>query len=272
MAGIPINLIIALTAVFGLCIGSFLNVLVWRLPREEGIGGRSRCPGCKSPLPWAQLLPIASYAMQRGRCRSCGKPISPRYPIIEAATAILFALAAWQSVSGGEIDYLFLAKALVVISLCVAIFIIDLEHYLILDSLVLPGMGAMILLNLALDFAAGAPVTGWGSATVSGIIGGFAAAAPFWLLWAVSKGKWMGFGDVKYAGFMGLALGVPVIATSLFLAFMLGTAVSVVLLWTGRKELTSRVPFGTFLTIATVIGLFWGREIWDWYASLAGLR
>ncbi len=271
MLDIPPSIFITLIFLFGLCIGSFLNVLIWRLPREKKISGRSECPNCHRTLAWYELLPVVSFMMQRGSCRNCGKPISPRYPIIELATGIAFALVASQFFPHDIAEIILLAKLLFVVSLCIAIFVIDLEHYLILDVLVFPGIGVMLVLNALLDHFSVVSLVSLYSATGSGLFGALVGFLPFWFLWAISKGKWMGFGDVKYIIFMGLALGFTRTIVGLFLAFMVGAFFGLGLMATGKKQFSSKIPFGTFLTLATIMSLFWGHSLWEAYMSLIGL-
>lgn len=271
MLTIPPSIFTALLFLFGLCIGSFINVLVWRLPRERKISGRSECPNCHAKLPWYDLLPLLSYIVQRGSCRFCGKPISPRYPIIELATGLTFALIASQFFPGNIAELILLVKLLFVATLCIAIFVIDLEHYLILDVLIAPGVCGLLVLNALMDHFSGTNLVSLSSVTGSGLLGALAAFIPFWLIWTLSKGKWMGFGDVKYVIFMGLALGLTSTVVGLFLAFMIGAIAGIGLMATGKKQLSSKIPFGTFLTIATLISLLWGQSLWQAYGSLIGL-
>ncbi len=266
------NVFVVLVGLFGLLIGSFLNVIIWRLPRKSNIRGRSECPKCKAELKWHDLIPVVSYILQRGKCRYCGAGISVRYPLIELITGILFAVMAMHFYSPVAAEQLVLIRALIVVSFCVAIFVVDLEHYLILDALVFPGIAAMLLTGLGLDLMNHVSLLSLSGYTASGLLGAMFAFIPFWLLWYLSKGRWMGFGDVKFVLFMGLVLGFPVIFMGLFLAFMSGALISMFFLVSGKKQLSSRIPFGTFLAAATVIALIWGERLWHWYSVFAGLN
>jgi leader peptidase (prepilin peptidase) / N-methyltransferase len=271
-----VSLLIAAIAAFcfGTLIGSFLNVVIWRLPRSAGLGGRSQCPHCHAALGPANLVPLLSYAAQRGRCAQCGARISPRYPLIEAATGLLFAAAAVYVLAGGgsPASYLELARWLFIITVLITVFVIDLEHYLILDIVVFPAVGTILILNIVLDLAARQPLWSLGSHTVTGILAAALGAGFFYLLWLVSRGRWMGFGDVKLNLFLGLALGLPGMAVALFLAFMLGAVVGVGLIALRLKKLQSQVPFGTFLSTGALLVLFYGPSLWSWYARLVGWR
>lgn len=261
-------LFIVLSFIFGACIGSFLNVVIWRLPREEKLNGRSECPNCHHQLAWYDLIPVFSYLFLRGRCRYCQTKISPRYWMIELITASLFALATVVFFPTQNLDYILLLKLFFVIAVCIAVFVIDLEHYLILDKVIFPAIAGVLLFNLALDLFSHHRLLQLSSLTMSGLLAAAIAGIFFWLLWAISKGRWMGFGDVKFAVLMGLILGFPVIFIGLFLSFILGSLVGLPLVILGKKGLSSQIPFGTFLTISTIIALFWGNALWQWYFSL----
>src|SRR6476469_2055720 len=198
---------IAAAFVFGSCIGSFLNVLIWRLPREKSIGGRSQCPNCDHTLSWFDLLPLLSFLSTRGRCRYCQKPVSFRYPLIEVVTGFLFACAMYQVLPGDLINWLLYIKIAIALCVCVLVFVIDLEHFLILDRVVFPGWVIFIVLLIVNAFLKGSV-----HELAQSVLAGLGAGLGFWLLWFISKGKWMGYGDVKFVVLMGLMLGWPGIA------------------------------------------------------------
>ncbi len=239
--------------IFGTCIGSFLNVLIWRLPREKGVGGRSECPNCKHELAGYDLVPVLSYIFQKRKCRYCEKKISPRYALIEIVTGLFFGLAMYLNPVSDWLSWILLAKLIFVISICIVVFVIDLEHYLILDRVIYPAIFVVAVFAIAQQ------------TFLVNFLSGVFSALPFFLIWFFSKGKWMGLGDVKYLLFMGLALGFPSILVGLFLAFTIGAIVGVGLILAGKKEMSSKVPFGTFLTIATILALLWGPQIWQGY-------
>jgi prepilin signal peptidase PulO-like enzyme (type II secretory pathway) len=264
------NSIILLTAfIYGICIGSFLNVLIWRLPREETIKGRSQCPKCNHQLSWYDLVPVLSYAVQGGQCRYCRAKISPRYAIIEIITGLLFALMLWNSFPlelNNIAAWLVIARVALVTVICIVVFVVDLEHYLILDRVVYPGIALMLTLIIIQSLVA----NNFGI-LASGLLAAFLAFAVFWTLWFLSRGRWMGFGDVKFVGFMGLALGLPGIFVALFLSFTIGAVIGLLLIAFGGKEMGSKIPFGTFLSFATVLTMFYGTALWSMYWSLLGL-
>jgi leader peptidase (prepilin peptidase)/N-methyltransferase len=257
--------------VFGTLIGSFLNVVIWRLPRDAGLGGRSHCPNCHQKLAPFELLPILSYISSRGRCRQCHKPISLRYPAIELITGLLFVLA-WAHFQPAILhpaEWVMFIKALVVISAAVVIFVIDFEHFLILDRVLLTVGIKILVLNVALDLLLGHTMAN--SLLLSGLLGALAAGSIFWLIWFLSGGKWMGLGDVKLVILLGFTFGFAQVGILLLLAFWLGLAVSVILLATRQGNMHSRLPFGTFLSVAAVIMIFCGQPLLQWYLRLIGV-
>ena len=257
--------------VFGTLIGSFLNVVIWRLPRGKGLGGRSHCPNCHKKLLPFELLPLLSYISSGGRCRQCHRPISIRYPAIEAITGLLF-IAAWihfQPALAHPVEWLFFIKALVVISAVIVIFTIDFEHFLILDRVLLT-VGIMVLaLNFGTDLLMRNSLGN--SLILSGLAGALSGGGIFFLIWFLSGGKWMGLGDVKLVALLGFVFGFAQTGILLLLAFWFGLAVSIALLASRRATMASRLPFGTFLSAAAVIMLFCGQPLLHWYLRLIGL-
>lgn len=253
--------------VLGTIVGSFLNVLILRLPKEKTLGGRSYCPHCAHTLRSLDLVPVLSFLLLRGRCRYCNAPISWRYPAIELSTAALWLASFALYCPHNAFEWLLFVRLVFVISVSIVVFVIDFEHLLILDRILLPAAAVVLLCNVALD-ALGGSLFSIHSHTVSGIVAALVAGACFYALWFVSQGKWMGFGDVKLVAVLGLVLGWPQIFVSVLLAFWLGTLVAIPLLLAGRKALTSRVPFGTFLVVAQILTLWWGQRLLLWYVGL----
>ncbi len=265
---------VILAFVFGTAIGSFLNVVIWRLPQEQSLGGRSQCPHCHNTLRARELVPVLSYLALRRRCANCKQPISSRYMWIELLTGLLFAVSAYSlptALSSG-FEALTLVRLLFIISVLIVVFVIDLEHYLILDVVVLPAALVILGVNIALDLVHHQSLFSLSAYTGGGIVAAVLAGGFFWLIWRISKGLWMGFGDVKLNLVLGLVLGLPGIAVGLFLSFILGSVVGIGLIAFGQKQLSSRIPFGTFLSAATVITLFYGPALAAWYGQLIGWR
>lgn len=256
--------------IFGSLIGSFLNVVILRLPFNKSLSGRSSCPSCGYKLAYYDLVPIFSYLVLGGKCRKCRKTISPRYFFIELATGACFALAGLYLLSFPSFDYLSLIRFFVAISFFVAIFVIDLEHFIILDKLLILGSVYFVILNFAQDVQNGSLSLGAHSYLAGGVLAGLVACAAFFCLWYFSSGKWMGFGDVKLVFLLGLILGWPEVLVMLLLAFWLGALVSLPLLALRKKQLHSALPFGTFLTLASFITMFYGKNLLEWYMKIIG--
>lgn len=254
---------------FGASIGSFLNVVIWRLPRQETLGGRSHCPHCHKQLTARELFPLLSFVFLGKKCAGCRQKISWRYFAIESVCGGLF-LWAWLVLApAAGFDVLLVLRAWLVISLMLIIFMVDLEHYIILDSVLIFGALAVCAINIVLASQVG-PWWLVRGEFVSGIMAAVLSALPFFVLWFLSGGQWMGFGDVKLALLLGLIFGWPLAAVCLFLGIVLGGVVSAGLLLNKAKTLKSRVPLGTFLSVAAVISLFYGQRLLAWYLALLG--
>ncbi len=211
--------------VLGLMVGSFVNVLIDRLPKGESIGGRSHCDHCNKTLRWYELIPVLSYFMQRGKCRRCHTGLSMQYPLVEIITAVGFTLLHA------------LPEYLLFISLLV-IFVADLKYQIIPDSMIVLGILGAVLMGAHLIPA----------------LGSFAF---LYLLWAVTRGKGLGFGDVKFAFFMGLLLGFPGVVIAFYIAFLTGALVGVILMIGRHKTWKSKIAFGPFLVVGTVAAAIW---------------
>jgi leader peptidase (prepilin peptidase) / N-methyltransferase len=245
---------IVLAALGGLIIGSFLNVVAYRLPRGESLAHPpSRCPSCEAPVRPYDNIPVLSWLLLRGRCRSCEAPISARYPIVEGLTGALWALvmwARWDDASG-------IALGIVLVTILIPIAIIDFEHRIIPNRITAPAAVVAIAIGLALDM----------DFVVEQLIAG-AAAGGFFLLAAIAYPRGMGMGDVKLAGVMGLYLGRAV-GLAVLIGLVAGVVVGAVIIARlgasqGRK---TAVPFGPFLALGAVIAIFAGDAVADSYAD-----
>jgi leader peptidase (prepilin peptidase)/N-methyltransferase len=241
---------IALAGVLGALVGSFLNVVIHRLPRHESlVAPGSRCPACGKPVAPYDNVPVLSWLALRGRCRRCGEPISPRYPLVELSTAATF--AAVVAIRGADADLLL---ELPFVAGLIALAGIDLDHRLLPNRIVYP-MAAWAPVALALTDAGELP---------EHLIAG---AATFLLLLAavLVHPAGMGMGDVKLGGTMGLYLGVSV-APALLVAFAAGTAAGLVII--AREGASARkkaVPFGVFLALGGIVGVLVGPDLVDLY-------
>jgi len=301
--------------VFGLCVGSFLNAVIFRLEKGESIVfagtkslrkglspfsrmARSYCPRCKHTLAWYDLLPVLSFFMLRGKCGYCGKKISIQYPMVEIATGILFALVTNYQLPITNLQSIFqlpitnyqllipLIYYFYISSVLIVIFVYDLKHYIIPDKILFPTIGISILYHVSSIMQANNNASYIIHHTLYSHLGSAIIASGFFLsLVLVSRGRWMGLGDVKLAFLMGLVLGWPNILVALFLAFTLGAIVGLALILASRSSASfeeaelpkmagqhysfkSEIPFAPFLIIGTFMALFWGNQIVSWYLGM----
>lgn len=255
------GLLVLLCGLLGLAIGSFLNVVIWRVPRKESVvRPPSHCPQCETPIRPADNVPVLSWLLLRGKCRHCGNPIPVRYPLVEASNGVLFAVVAVRFGASWELPaYLVLTAALLAIS------IIDLEHFIVPDRITAPlTVSALALLGLA---ALAEGNGGWRLGRT--LLGGVAYCA-FLLVLNLLYPKGMGFGDVKLAFPLGLYLGWlgwGQVFLGGFLAFLLGAVVGVGLIATKIKTRKDVVPFGPFLALGAMLTILWGDPILRWYTG-----
>lgn len=258
--------------VFGLIVGSFLNCLIYRIEKGESfLKGRSYCPNCKHVLNWQDLIPVFSFLILKGKCRYCQKPISWQYPLVETTTGILFVMILWFSTLQGQSFFpqglsLNLLYYLIITCFLIIIFVYDLKHYIIPDRVIYPAIA------IALIFSFQFLISNQFLIFNQLILSAFGAAAFFLLIVLISKGRWMGIGDIKLAFLMGLFLGFPNILVALFLAFFTGAVVGLILIVLQRKNLKSEIPFGPFLVTGTILAIFFGKEIINWYLNLCLLK
>jgi leader peptidase (prepilin peptidase)/N-methyltransferase len=251
----PIEL--AIVAFLGLAIGSFLNVVIHRLPRRESlVSPGSRCPACGYSLRAVDNIPVVSYLLLLGRCRQCRAPISARYPLVELATGVLFVLHYF--VFGWT---LLLAVRLLFAAAMIALFFIDLEHRLLPDRITLPGIATGLLASLFLP-------PGIRDALIGMIAGGG-------VLWAIGEAYYryaghegMGGGDVKMLAMIGAFLGWQLVIVTLVFSSIAGAVIGLVVIAARRGDMKYALPYGTFLGIAAVVSSLYGDRIVRWYAGL----
>ena len=255
--------LVACCAVIGLAIGSFLNVVIWRVPRGESVASPpSACPRCEARIAPRDNVPVLSWLLLRGRCRHCGESISVRYPLVEAGTALAFAgVAAFFGLSWALPAFLYLA------AISVALTLIDIDVKRLPNVIVLPSypVGA-VLLTLPLLFGS----NDFGD-LIRAAIGAAAMFGLYFVTWfAYPKG--MGFGDVKFAGVLGLYLGFlgwKELATGAFLAFLVGGVVGIALMLAGRRKV--KIPFGPYMITGAWLGILVGPALADVYLRVVGL-
>ena len=274
---VPFPLALVGVTVFGALIGSFLNVVIHRVPREESIVfPNSRCPSCGTAIRPYDNLPVLSWLVLRGRCRSCHSPIAARYPAVEALTALLFALVLLRD--GLSVQLL---PDLVFVAALDSLVIIDAEHMILPDVITLPGVGLALVAralvpNLdGLWFLTDGAMQGWPDWTVSlagAALGALAGGGTLWLLgwlWERLRGvEAMGLGDVKMMLAVGAYLGWPRTVLTLFLAVVAGSLTGVTLmLWRRDRDMQMLLPFGIFLGAGAIVALLAGHQIVGWYVS-----
>lgn len=246
--------------ILGSAIGSFLNVVIDRIPREESLNGRSHCDHCKKTLMPLDLVPVFSYVFLRGRCRYCGKGLSIQYPLIEALTGALFVLAFVLVRPVFDAGLLFL---LAVVSIMIAVFFTDLKEQLIPDELQI----AFFLIALLEKIVKGASLIDVGYAVTAGLV----VALPILLMYLFTKGRGMGFGDVKLAFNIGFYQGWVSGLLVLYLGFVSGATAGIALLLAGRKRMKSRIAFGPFLILGLFVMLAFQHEVLGVIRRIYGL-
>jgi len=251
----------------GLLVGSFLNCVVYRIKENKSfLKGFSFCPSCFHRLEAKDLFPILSFFFLKGKCRYCKQRISFQYPLVELVTGLLF-LAVFLS-SDGAIPLIF---SLIIFSFFIVIFVYDLKYYLIPDKVIYPAIGAAAVYQAFSAFDS----FGWNPETLNVllpyILSGLGLALFFFSIWFVSRGKWIGFGDVKLGFLIGLFLGFPGVAVALFLGCAIGAIIGVGLIALKKKSLKSEVPFGPFLAVGTLISYFFCEKIVSWYLNFLGI-
>lgn len=242
--------IIITTGILGIIVGSFLNVVILRMNTGRGFGGRSQCLSCNKTLHWYELIPVVSYLFQKGKCRTCRSPISSQYALVELVTGLLFAGVAWVINPFIAPITFFLWLLLVSFGMIIAVY--DIRHQVIAEE--------PLMLFLAVTVALG----------MHGI-GFLIVPLPFLILWIISRGKWIGFGDVELMACMGMLLGLYAGASAVILAFWV--ACIVILPWYGiqklrGKKMSHQVPFGPFLLIATYVAGLFGFNVINFIAYM----
>lgn len=235
--------------------GSFVNVLLYRLPREENfVSSRSRCPSCYYQLRWFDLVPLASFILLGGACRSCKQAISYNYPLIELFAGFL-SLAVFIVFREDPWHVLFW---LIVVNLFLILFLFDLKYFILPDLILIwLGIYTVAYYSAYWFFNKNWLVVSWQSS----LAGAIAIALFFGAIWFFSKGRWLGLGDVKLGFIIGLIFGVIGGGLVLYLAIMIGGLISVILLTFGKATLKTKLPLGSFITIASVTYIFFQESI-----------
>lgn len=237
--------------IFGLVFGSFVNVLIYRLPKGLTLSGRSYCPNCKNKISWYDNIPLVSFILLKGKCRNCRQKISFQYPIVELITAVGFILIYVYFVNFVGTGYVYLIYLFAVFVVLLPVFIIDLIDQIVPDELVYGGMilvfGFILLNDNQLIY--------------SSLFAGFISASFLLLIHLVTHGKGMGLGDVKLAIFLGLFLGITKIIPWFYLSFLTGAFVGIILILGKKARFGRPIAFGPFLIIGLLGAYFWGDKL-----------
>jgi leader peptidase (prepilin peptidase) / N-methyltransferase len=275
--GLPFAFFVAAAAIVGAIIGSFLNVVIHRVPREESIAfPHSHCPACGTTIRPYDNIPVVSWAFLRGRCRSCRAPISARYPAVELLTAILFALTFWLR-SGLSLALPF---DLAFVAAILALIFIDAEHMILPNVINYPGLACALVVRLfvpnlygvgGLCGAHACPPL-WVLSFVNAALGALVGGGFLWLvgwLWKRVRGvEAMGLGDVKMMFMVGAYLGWPLTLLAIFVGVLSGSFAGVgLMLKRGERDMHMLLPFGIFLGIGSLVSLLFGTWLIDWYVA-----
>ena len=281
--GIPPVLIYIISGVFGAIIGSFLNVVIHRVPREESIVfPNSRCPSCGAAIAFYDNIPVLSYVVLGGRCRGCSIRISPRYPAVELLTAVLFVVVTWHDGISVALPF-----DLIFMTAIVALVFIDAEHMILPDVITYPGMAFAVAARIAIPLLtktphfddvpslmqgtlAGMPI--WVVSLVGAVIGALIGGGSLWLMgwtWEKLRGiEAMGLGDVKMMFMVGAYLGWRLTILTIFVGVLSGSLIGIVLMARQReRDMQMLLPFGVFLGLGSIAALLFGAPIVAWYAG-----
>jgi len=261
--------LLVVAGLLGLAIGSFLNVVVWRLPRGESLSRPpSSCPHCGAPIRARDNVPVVSWIVLRGRCRDCHGPISRRYPLVELVSAVLFVGVAWwraDDATSSAAGIAHLVALLYLVAVSVALVLIDIEHHRLLDRIVLPSIVvALVLLGVS------AGLSGDWDAWLRAFLGAAVLFTAYFMMLAVYP-RGMGFGDVKLAAVLGAYLGWAgwgALVVGGFAAFLLGGVYSIGLLVARKARRSSGIPFGPWMIVGAWLGITVGQRLWDAYLGI----
>jgi leader peptidase (prepilin peptidase)/N-methyltransferase len=249
-------LFVSLVFMFGMCIGSFLNVCIYRLPSSTSIinPSRSFCPQCNSAIQFYDNIPVLSYLWLKGRCRNCKAPISPRYPLVELLTGILAIaiLLMFGLTLEGVVYFVFMSSLLVIT-------FIDIDHKIIPDIISLPGIPIGLAASLVL------PAMTFKSSLLGLLAGGGSLLLVAWTYSLITRKEGMGGGDIKLLGMIGAFIGWKGVIFTIFAASLTGTLVGMIVMLIKGKNLKFAIPFGPFLSIGAMSYVFFGKKVLFWY-------
>ena len=252
-------LYLLLLFILGTAVGSFLNVVIDRVSRRETILGRSYCDHCKATLSTFDLIPILSFVSLGAKCRYCKKPISWQYPLVELTCGLLFVAAFGVLVSSGGLNLVSLLYYFFLIAIAIIVAAVDFKFSLVPTSFVFLASLVALIYNF-FTFTSGD--------FVSYVATAFGLAIAFALLVIVTRGRGMGEGDIVLAFLIGIVLGFKATLVAMFIAFLSGAIVSIILIILGRKKFGQTIPFAPFLILGFLSALFWAKPILEWYLML----
>jgi len=280
---IPQPFIYVIVGILGAILGSFLNVVIHRLPREESIVlPSSRCPSCGAVIAFYDNVPVLSYLMLLGRCRSCKVHISARYPAVEALTALIWLAVVWRDGLSFALPF-----DLIFVTAIIALIFIDAEHMILPNAITYPGIVFALIARLALPFLMRAPhfddlpmllngglagIPLWAASLIGALLGALVGGGSLWLMgwiWEKLRGvEAMGLGDVKMMFMVGAYLGWRLTILNLFLGVFSGSLIGIALMVRqGKRDMKMLLPFGVFLGIGAIAALLFGPQIVEWYAG-----
>jgi leader peptidase (prepilin peptidase)/N-methyltransferase len=255
----------AVVFMFGAVVGSFLNVCIHRMPREESVvRPPSHCPSCNQPIHWWDNIPLVSYVVLRGKCRHCQVRISPRYVSVELLTALLF-LASWLKFRDSSVPMA--AIYWTILAGFIAATFIDFEHYIIPNEITVGGAVTGLVVSALYPALHGASTIlgGLGWSVLGVFVGGGTLLTVAILGEKIFKKEAMGMGDVKLLAAIGAFLGWQAALFSVFASSLVGGVVGLTLVATGGKEWSSRIPYGPHIVLGAVVWMFWGPDLMNWY-------
>lgn len=280
---LPLPIVCAFFGAVGAIIGSFLNVVIHRVPLEQSVVfPNSACPNCKSAIKPYDNIPVISYLILRGRCRNCGVPISARYPAVEALTAAVFIIVTWHDGLSFALGF-----DLIFVAAMIALIFIDAEHMILPNVITYPGVVFAVIARLAIPYLTGPahfddlpqlltlfptlPV--WAVSLIGAAIGALAGGGSLWLMgfmWEKLRGiEAMGFGDVKMMLMVGAFLGWRLTVLTILLGAFTGSIAGILVMYRrGSRNMQMMLPFGIFLGIGAILSLLVGSRIITWYASM----
>ncbi len=257
------NLIYLYILLIGLSVGSFLNCLIYRLEIDKKPVGRSFCPNCKHTLSFLDLIPLFSFLFLKGKCRYCKKKISWQYPLVELLTAVVFTVTYFFIPPTFLLEVILLINLFFCFSLLLVIFVYDLKHYIIPNKIIYSAT-VSALFHIIIRFF----IENDSQIFVNHIITALSVFLFFFSIYFLTKEKGIGFGDVRYALFLGLFLGFPDSLIALFFSFTTGAILGVILIGLKIKNRKDMIPFGPFLVLGTFVGFFLSETIINWYFNL----